>query len=182
MGERLRCGGLGTSGRSGDWAPSQGTAGWPGPAGGCELSPGTVSLTPRGGSVPLPVLSWNSERKRVMRSEGMAKEMPAATLSVLMPMTSPSWAGDQSGRSLRENKRPLGSVAEQRVHATQLPDGRPWPSAPSLRSPVKVLRGPGLSQGPPSLLPFTSTPDPLAPSLQSVDLGSYSLPLRSCAY
>lgn len=28
-----------------------------------------------------------------MRSEGMAKEMPAATLSVLMPMTSPSWAG-----------------------------------------------------------------------------------------
>lgn len=27
-----------------------------------------------------------------MRSEGMAKEMPAATLSVLMPMTSPSWA------------------------------------------------------------------------------------------
>lgn len=31
-----------------------------------------------------------------MRSEGMAKEMPAATLSVLMPMTSPSWRGDRS--------------------------------------------------------------------------------------
>lgn len=182
MGERLRCGGLGTSGRNGEWVPSQSTAGSPGPAGGCELSPGTASLTPRGGSVPLPVLSWNSERKRVMRSEGMAKEMPAATLSVLMPMTSPSWAGDQSGRSLQEPKRPLGSVAEQRVRATRLPDGWPWPSAPSLRSSLKVLRGPGLSQGPPPLPPFASTPDPLAPSLQSVDLGSYSLPPRSCAY
>lgn len=37
-----------------------------------------------------------------MRSEGMAKEMPAATLSVLMPMTSPSWVwGDQRAITLR---------------------------------------------------------------------------------
>lgn len=43
-------------------------------------------------SLPFTCLFWNSERKRVMRSDGMAKEMPAATLSVLMPMTSPSWA------------------------------------------------------------------------------------------
>lgn len=50
-----------------------------------------------------------------MRSEGMAKEMPAATLSVLMPMTSPSWAGDQSRRSLGEPRRPLPSAAEWRV-------------------------------------------------------------------
>ena len=135
-------------------------AGSPGPAGGRELSPGAASLTPRGGSVPLPVLSWNSERKRVMRSEGMAKEMPAATLSVLMPMTSPSWAGEQSRRSLREPKRPLPSVAEQCVHAIRLPDGGPWLSAPSLRSSLKVLQGPGLSQGPPPLPPFASTPDP----------------------
>lgn len=49
--------------------------------------------SPQGSAVPLTCLSWNSARKRVMRSEGMAKEIPAATLSVLMPMTSPSWAG-----------------------------------------------------------------------------------------
>lgn len=157
--------------------PSQSTVGSPGPAGGCELSPGTASLTPRGGSVPLLVLSWNSERKRVMRSEGMAKEMPAATLSVLMPITSPSWGGDQSGQSLREPKWPLPSAAEQCVCGTWLPDG-----GPSLRSSLKVLQGPSLSQGPPPLLPFASTPDPLAASLQSVGLGSYSLPPRSCAY
>lgn len=41
---------------------------------------GQALLTPRGGSIPLPVLSWNSERKRVMRSEGMAKEMPKRDL------------------------------------------------------------------------------------------------------
>lgn len=52
---------------------------------------------PRGSAAPLTCLSWNSVRKRVMRSEGMAKEMPAATFSVLMPMTSPSWAGQSEG-------------------------------------------------------------------------------------
>lgn len=51
-----------------------------------------ASPAPLESSLPFTCLFWNSERKRVMRSEGMAKEMPAATLSVLMPMTSPSWA------------------------------------------------------------------------------------------
>lgn len=50
-----------------------------------------------------------------MRSEGMAKEMPAATLSVLMPMTSPSWAGRSERQSLREPKQPLPSTAEHHV-------------------------------------------------------------------
>lgn len=59
-----------------------------------------------------------------MRSEGMAKEMPAATLSVLMPMTSPSWAGDQRGWSLGEPRRPLPSAAEQRVRGSA-PRGDP---------------------------------------------------------
>lgn len=45
---------------------------------------------PWGFSLPLTCLSWNSVRNCTMRSEGMAKEMPAVTLRVLMPMTSPS--------------------------------------------------------------------------------------------
>lgn len=52
-----------------------------------------------------------------MRSEGMAKEMPAATLSVLMPMTSPSWWGDQSGQSLQKHHQPLPSAAKHRARA-----------------------------------------------------------------
>lgn len=57
------------------------------------------------GALPLTCLSWNSVRKRAMRSEGMAKEMPAATLSVLMPMTSPSWVwGEQRAITLGPKK------------------------------------------------------------------------------
>lgn len=41
-------------------------------------------------------LSAARSRKRLRLSEGMAKEMPAVTFMVLMPMTSPSWLWDQS--------------------------------------------------------------------------------------
>lgn len=54
-----------------------------------------------------------------MRSEGMAKEMPAATLSVLMPMTSPSWVGgDQSRRSLWDQAA-VPSMAEHHVRGSR---------------------------------------------------------------
>ena len=53
-------------------------------------------------------LSWNSVRNCMMRSEGMAKEMPAVTLRVLMPMTSPSWVwGEHSGRSQWQRRQLL---------------------------------------------------------------------------
>lgn len=61
------------------------------------LIPVLPALPAPGELTPLMCLSWNSERKRVMRSDGMAKEMPAVTFRVLMPMTSPSCAGQRWG-------------------------------------------------------------------------------------
>lgn len=69
----------------------------PGGEGAPHTAPRVPRLLPARGLLPLPCLSWNSVRKRAMRSEGMAKEMPAATLSVLMPMTSPSWREIRAG-------------------------------------------------------------------------------------
>lgn len=40
---------------------------------------------------PLLCLASDSVRKRLILSEGMAKEIPAVTFRVLMPITSPSW-------------------------------------------------------------------------------------------
>lgn len=40
--------------------------------------------------VPLFCFPSESFKKRVILSEGMAKEIPAATFSVLIPITSPS--------------------------------------------------------------------------------------------
>lgn len=44
---------------------------------------------------PLPFnwRSWNSAKNCRIRSDGIAKEMPAVTFSVFMPITSPSWQG-----------------------------------------------------------------------------------------
>lgn len=49
----------------------------------------------RKSSLPLPFnwRSWNSARNCLIRSEGIAKEIPAVTFSVFMPITSPSWWG-----------------------------------------------------------------------------------------
>lgn len=72
-----------------------------------------------------------------MRSEGMAKEMPAATLSVLMPMTSPSWVWEGQ-RAIT-----LGApeAAEHRVGAQSRPGcpparrRSPWAQRLSWRCP-----------------------------------------------
>lgn len=91
-----------------------------------------------------------------MRSEGMAKEMPAATLSVLMPMTSPSWRGDRSsGHCARLAVAPLPEAlwaAEAPRRA--LPGWHPGPRLapptafrhPSPRPRWSVPAGPGHPQ------------------------------------
>lgn len=43
------------------------------------------------GLLPLYCLSWALSRNRLIRSDGMAKEIPAVTFSVFIPITSPSW-------------------------------------------------------------------------------------------
>jgi hypothetical protein len=86
--------------------------------GGAGPHPGDPVLpAPRESSLPFTCLFWNSERKRVMRSEGMAKEMPAATLSVLMPMTSPSWAEREKCGVIWSSASKPQTAAEPRVRA-----------------------------------------------------------------
>lgn len=51
---------------------------------------------------PLLCLDWDSVRKRLILSEGIAKEIPAVTFRVLMPITSPSWKKKQHTRMYKE--------------------------------------------------------------------------------
>lgn len=97
-----------------------------------------------------------------MRSEGMAKEMPAATLSVLMPMTSPSWAGTPEQAVTPGARAAPAFTATHRSRGPRLT----WPAAPlakELRRGRKLSRQGALGvtsgQGPPPLPSFSSTPD-----------------------
>ena len=55
-------------------------------------SPGSLEGKKSPNQLPLPFSwrSWNSAKNCRMRSEGIAKEIPAVTFSVFMPITSPS--------------------------------------------------------------------------------------------
>ena len=55
-------------------------------------SPGGLERKKSPNQLPLPFnwRSWNSAKNCRMRSEGIAKEIPAVTFNVFMPITSPS--------------------------------------------------------------------------------------------
>lgn len=126
--------------------------------------------SPQGSAVPLTCLSWNSARKRVMRSEGMAKEIPAATLSVLMPMTSPSWAGpSEDGHPGARVPSTASAPRSQGRPAITAPSGEAPRAAPSC--PRKALWGSPPGQGTPPPLP---PKPPLLPPAQ----GARGLPLK----
>lgn len=81
-----------------------------------------------------------------MRSEGMAKEMPAATLSVLMPMTSPSWreirAGGHGAALGRRGGPVISALLEKlRNGALGITSGSGTPTSPAPPFPESVCRG-----------------------------------------
>ena len=96
-----------------------------------------------------------------MRSEGMAKEMPAATLSVLMPMTSPSCAGGRPrGRSPGQpeprGRRPVPVAAARFPWPTGRHRPRGLPEAVRERRSGVRLR----ARDPPPLPPSRTPPLP----------------------
>lgn len=54
-------------------------------------------------SWPLACLSWDSARNCWILSEGMAKDIPAVTFSVLIPITSPSYSNRHKSEDTHTN-------------------------------------------------------------------------------
>lgn len=56
-------------------------------------------------TIPFDCLSWDSVKNFLILSDGIAKEIPAVTFNVLIPITSPSWRNKKK-RYFRKHDKP----------------------------------------------------------------------------